>query len=190
MPSKGVALVDASFFGHLRLLGHDGCDLLEFILDCHGGCAEGDGSELEAIDYCVEALSNADINHHGISDREAMEWYSDRDATEAESLRRLFEDGADLKLLIRAISLRGKEMLLSCDRRLLFASARYDLSHRCFKATIAYTDESMGGGVRNRPEFCTDQMETGNGHPFFYYGEDKHCPRCDPKKGCIARGDS
>lgn len=186
MPAERVALVDTSLFGHLRMLGENGCDLLDFIIECHGEHAEGDATELGRIDYCTAALKGASIGDHGVSDADAMTWYSQLEAGEAEALRKLFNDGADLKLLIRAIKLKGSEMLLTCDRRLLNAAARYALQHRCFKAAVAYTDDWLDGGVRNMPEYGTDLMESVGNDPFFHYANRTRCPACDPQTRCKA----
>lgn len=192
MTTERVVLLDTNIFQNFRALGGNGCELLEFVIECHGDVAEGDAPELKIIDYCDPMLPDAGIADHGISDEQALAWFASQSAENAEFLRKLINSRtcADLKLLMRGIDLKGREVLITCDSGLLSAAARWDVSRRCFKAAIDATDKCMGGGIRDSEDWGTDQMEVRGTHPYFHYGHDLRCPQCDPKSKCKTRARS
>lgn len=187
MGRERVALVDTSFVGHFQLLGESNCSLLEFILECHGEQREGDAKQIAKIRYCRQEIDKAGIKDHGIGDEEVLSWFASLASSESVTLRKIFSDYADLKLLLRAKRIACQAILLTCDANLLLAAAKYDLPRLCFKAAVAKTHELFGGGIRNSLEFGTDAMEAQGSHPFFHFCHNTKCSQCDPSGSCTAR---
>jgi len=187
MADKGVAVVDVNFFEFLKWIDSD-CSLTEFIIERFGPSAVGDRVQLQRMDYC-ESMKTL-FSDHGISDEELMAWIMDTKPQIAEILRKhlIVDDLVDAKLLRYAVR-EDNATLLACDAKLLIMAEKLEVPHYCFKAALAETDTFMNGGIFDDPDYQTAKMERGGEHPFFHYGNDKHCPRCDVGCQCRHRKD-
>ncbi len=180
---RRCVVIDVNIFQNLRTINAD-CDLLGLICDCHEGQGKiGDRMQLDKLDYCQAAA--ASFEDHGISDEAVIKFAL---AHEGEDLGNYFKDGSDLKLLVFAAR-NARSVLLTCDKRILIIAGRYAIERACFKAAIEHADRDLDGGITQDPAYATDMMYMSGPHPFFHFGNDKHCPRCDPKKQCSTRRD-
>ncbi len=68
------------------------------VISLHGSSYETDISELSVVDYCEEVIAECDFVDHGITDEQVLLWYSNLPTNQQQYLRKLFKDGADLKL--------------------------------------------------------------------------------------------
>lgn len=177
-----LVIIDVNIFANLQRINPD-CELLDLICDCYQGHGVGDGAQLGVIDYCESAV--AKIECVRISDESIAEFLF---AHNGPDLRKRFTDPVDVKLLAFAVSLPDC-ILLTCDRKLLETAAEYDVERACFKAAIAYANRRLGNAIVEEPIYATGEMDSVGSHPFFHYGNDKHCPRCDPKRACDVRRD-
>lgn len=175
-------IVDVNFFENLRRVDPD-CGLLDLICDCYQGQAMGDGPQLGVVDYCEGAVSKLECVR--IRDEAIAEFVF---AHEGSDLQKTFKDPVDIKLLAFAVSLPDC-ILLTCDTKLLETAAHYNIERACFKAAIAYANRCLGNAIVEDPAYATGEMYSPGPHPFIHYGNDKHCPRCDPKRSCDVRQD-
>ena len=183
-PSRGrCVVIDVNIFQNLHTINAD-CDLLDLICDCHEGQEKiGDRAQLDMLDYCEEA--SAQIEDHGVSDEAIAEFTL---AHEGEDLDHYFKDASDLKLLVFAVR-NARSVLFTCDKRILIIAGHYAVERACFKAAIEHADRRLDGGIFQDPAYATEMMHLPGPHPFFNFGNDKHCPRCDPEEQCSTRRD-
>lgn len=177
-----LVIVDVNIFENLRRIDSD-CELVDLVCGCYQGQGMGDGPQLGLVDYCEGAASK--IACVRISDETIAEFVF---AHEGPDLRKTFKDPVDIKLLAFAASLPDC-VLLTCDTKLLATAAQYEIQRACFKAAIAYANECLQNGIFEDASYMTDDMHSRGPHPFFHYGNDKHCPRCDPALACTVRQD-
>ncbi|WP_293672667.1 hypothetical protein [Thiolapillus sp.] len=188
-PATEVVIVDVCFLQRFNMLGKEPCALMMAeVISLHGSSYETDISELSVVDYCEEVIAECDFVDHGITDEQVLLWYSNLPTNQQQYLRKLFKDGADLKLLFRAKHVSGKAMLLSCDWRLLRACEKHGVSHACFKMAMLSFHRDQCESILDNKEFGTDAMRViGGKDPFFHFDNTRRCHHCDQNGKCPAR---
>jgi hypothetical protein len=185
MPSGSVAAFDTNFFDHLSRIDSE-CSLIElFVLVFEVDRGVADHGQLRKMDYCTDLCEKLD--HHGYSDGEILDFVRNAPRHLAQQIDKISEDLADLGLLL-AVRDNSESVLLTCDRRLLFLAKDMGEVHYCFKASVHELEDNVGG-VISESDYDTGEMFTGIGNPFFDFGMDRHCPRCDPSNSCRSRQD-
>ena len=166
---------------------------MDFVVFCFGPLAIADLDQLKRMPYCQNV--NVSFTDHGISDEEVMTWINSHfDQGIVAHLRKhtISDDLVDIKLLQYAEG-TDASTLLTNDKWVLFMAHEMDVRHFCFKAAFAETDTCMDGGLFDDHYYLTEQMKEprkeSKNDPFFYYGCDTHCPRCDPNNLCGHRQD-
>nr|VFK15021.1 MAG: hypothetical protein BECKLFY1418C_GA0070996_101234 [Candidatus Kentron sp. LFY] len=190
MDNEYTAVVDTNFFSWLRRVDRD-CGLIEFVLDHFGPMAFADREQLEKMGYCQEV--KALFTDHGISDESAMDWMDWIGYVQPKIAKRLLQhaisdDLVDVKLLQCAMGVENPTLLTN-DKWLLGVADEIPIPHFCFKGALFEVDAGLDGTILTDPDYQTEQMEEPGSDPFFHYGNDKNCPKCDRDHRCPCRRD-
>lgn len=185
MSSGSVAAFDTSFLNRLSHIDSD-CGLIDLFI-CLFETDQGvtDHFQLGNMDACNNIHEK--LEHHGFTHGQILDFVYNAPESQANRIEKIYEDPADLGLFL-AIRYNSGSVLLTCDRQLLYLAAGMYEAHYCFKASVRELEDNLGGVISGF-EYETNEMFTGSGNPFFYFGEDRYCPLCDPATSCRSRRD-
>jgi predicted nucleic acid-binding protein len=180
---KAVIFDASALDNHLCRVDPEG-DIIEYISASYDGEPCAVMIQIDKLQHCEpRKIRNRIKNGIFISDEEVIEFIM-QCGSGVPHLDRVKSDPYDFVILAYHKNYNA-EILISCDRYLLYVAEHLDLKHRCFKAALHEANNSLNSGIVDDPAYHTEEMFESGNDPFFHYPNNRYCGLCDKRKQCI-----
>lgn len=157
-------------------------DLIEYIAEAYGAQPSSVKAQINELRKCDKRIIESKIkNFIDVSDEEIVKFIVENDGLQF--LDKVLNDPHDLIMIVFQIK-SSAEMLISCDRRLLYLAEKLQLAHCCFKAAVKHANDKLGLDIFEEPVYRTQEMFEDGSSPFFHYKNSRYCDLCDERKRC------